>query len=628
MRKKLNIFITLLLVLSIGSSTAIAKGKKRRERPSSVNEIPQARIEEINRALENQEKINSIDYSENSGEIQSFKEDLAKLQEDIDPKWDKYRKWLNNPQWKEDTISFALAGEIYNEGWFGPNVSRQIVPDMIDGWLVVDTITIGPGLLMTAATLTGNVLLNQVFPYVQAAPIKEKTFLNVKKVSTYAEAVLSPPYDVTKLPIQADDFRNLENQEQISTITTGGFFVRAGGGIGNLIGLELPAHINIGPKAKFTYKGSLKLTVAKQSEEKVIISVERGNEYGNGIGFGFGIFFEDIIDIPVTIGVNSSQGYFPFVANYKESRKFIRSIDYVIDLKTAAGREAYQAFLKRDFAFVEDVSVMHPEAVTMDMTKEGEVKTTESNMLINLIVWRSGFRNIFVEGKFNTTDRAGNRFEYYELESEDIKNKKWFSNIEQTSMKYMALVPSERHENGELIKHKGGFVLDSHFFYTDTKTKGMEIEDISAFLMDAGTQMRLPVKVNPKRDYDHVQIDVKVRIQADDMARFMAANNSDYWNALAYAQGINDYADYTNPSKRKAIAADSESKKAKLLKKARKVIEIIDQIKSNPTLKDKAAQMIKVLRKGDRGQLLHKTMMEYVGKQKAMVRGFVRGKYL
>jgi hypothetical protein len=628
MRNLTTLFLTATLALSMATSTSFAKGKKRRKRPTSAADLSDARVQEINKALEDQASLNAINYSENPNELSSFKEDLSNLQDDINPKWDKYRGWLENPQWREDTISMSLAGEIYNEGWFGPNVSRQIVPDLINGWLVVDTVTIGPGLLMTAATLTGNILLNQVFPYIQAGPVKEKTFLNVRKVDTYEEAVKAAPYDLKKLPIQAQDFQFLKNEEQISTITTGGFFIRAGGGIANLIGLELPAHINIGPKSKFTYKGSLKLTVAKHKDDKAIISVERGNEFGNGIGFGFGIFFEDIIDIPVTIGVNSAHGYFPFVANYKEKRKFIRSIDYVLDLKTAAGREAYQAFLKRDFAFVEDIAALHPEAVTMDMAKEGEIKTTETNAMINLIVWRSGFRNIFVEGKFNTTDRAGNRFEYFELESEDIKDKKWFSNIEKTSMKYMALVPSNRHENGELILHKGGFVLDTHFFYTDTKTKGEEIIDISEFLMDSGSQMRLPIEVNPARNYNHVQIDVKVRIQADDMASFLTENEAGYWEAVAYAQGINDYLEYSTAQNRARIAKSDNKKRTKLLRKAKEVVKIIDEIKSEPTLKDRAAKMIKVLRKGDRGKLLHKTMMEHVGKQKAMVRGFVRGKYL
>lgn len=625
---RLQMILIIALSLSFSVNSAYAKGKNKRDRPTSMADIPQARVEEINQALENQSMLNSLDYSLNSGEIQNFKSDLVKLQSDIKPKWDKYRKWLNNAEWKEDTISMSLAGEIYNEGWFGPNVTRQIVPDLINGWLVIDTVTIGPSILMTAATLTGNILLNQVFPYIQAGPIKEKTFLNVRKVNTYEQAVLARPYDLTKLPMQAQDFKFLKKEEQISTISTGGFFIRAGGGIANLIGLELPAHLNIGPKSKFTYKGSLKLTVSKIAEEKAIISVERGNELGNGIGFGFGIFFEDIVDIPVTIGVNSSHGYFPFLANYKETRKSIRSIDYILDLKTAAGREAYQAFLKRDFAFIEDVSVMQPKAVTMDMTKEGEIHTREKNAMINLIVWRSGFRNIFVEGKFNTTDRAGNRFEYFELESEDIRDKKWFSNVEKTSLKFMALVPSARHENGELIRHKGGFVLDTHFFYTDTKTKGEEIDEISDYLMDAGTQMRLPVKVNPKRNYDHVQIDVKVRINSDDMSRFLNADETQYWEAVAYAQGINDYMDYSQASKRARLANSGHEGRIKLLNKASQTIEIIDQIKDQPNLKEKAKLMIQTLRKDEKGQLLHKTIMEFVGRQKAMVRGFVRGKYL
>lgn len=627
MRNITSLILTLLISLTT-ATTIYAKGKKRRERPTSVNELSDARIQEINQALERQDNFNALSYTENPNEISSFKEDLVSLQNEVNPRWDKYRGWLENPEWRDDTINMSLSGEIYNHGWFGPNVSRQIVPDLIDGWLVIDTVTIGPGLLMTAGTIAGNILLNQVFPYIQTGPLKEKTFLNVRKVKSYSDAVLASPYDLTKLPVQAQDFRFLGSEEQISTITTGGFFIRAGGGIANLIGLELPAHLNIGPKSKLTYRGSLKLTVAKHGDEKAIISVERGNELSNGIGIGLGIFFEDIIDVPVSIGVNSNRGYFPFVANYKETRKSIRSIDYILDLTTSAGREAYQAFLKRDFAFLDDLAVLQPKSVTMDMTKEGNIHTKETNGMVNLIVWRAGFRNIFVEGKFNTTDRAGNRFEYFELESEDIKDKKWFSNIEKTSMKFMALVPSSRHENGELIQHKGGFVLDTHFFYTDTKTKGVEIRDISSFLMDAGTQMKLPVKVNPGRNYNHVQINVKVRVQADDMANFLAADENAYYEAVAYAQGINDYTDYSTSFKRRLIMNSNNKEKAELTQEATEIVEIISKIKDRPTLKEKAKKMLMILRKGKRGQLLHKTILEHIGRQKVMVRGFVRGKQL
>ncbi|MCR9204030.1 MAG: hypothetical protein NXH75_05610, partial [Halobacteriovoraceae bacterium] len=445
---------------------------------------------------------NALSKSQDIVELKNY---LSKLSRKIDPKWEKYRKWQNNSEWVQSTVDMSLSGEIYNQGWFGPKISRQIVPDILEGWLVVDSITIAPGLLMTAATLTGNILLNQVFPYVQVGPVKERNFVNVRKVKTYEQAVLAKPFNVQKLPISTEDFQTLEEEEQISTMSTGGIFIRAGGGIASLIGLELPAHINIGPKSKVTFKGSLKLTVAKAENNHALISVEKINEQTNGIGFGFGVFFEDVVDIPVTIGVNSSNGYFPFLFNIKDSYKQTQSVVYDLDLETQKGQEAYKAFLKRDFAEIEKIAEEHPSKVTMDLSKQGDIHSHEVNGMVNLIIWRSGFRNIFVEGKFNTTDRAGNRFEYFELESEDIKDKKWFSNVEKTSLKFMALVPSLRHENGELIEHKGGFVLDSHFFYDDSQTSGEEILEVSNYLMDSGSQMRLPFQVNHERNYERVQ---------------------------------------------------------------------------------------------------------------------------
>lgn len=615
-----NLILVLLSLLFLGQS--FAQG----------SDLSQERLQELNLALTRQEQLNSLSYEAQTQGLEELKEYLSKLEQKVGPKWDKFKKWQNNTDWVQNMVDMGLSGEVYSEGWFGPKTSRQIVPDLISGWLVVDTITIGPSLLMSGATLAGNILLNQVFPYIQVGPIKERTLVNVRKVETYEQAIKARPFEVTKLPLTKEDFEKLEEEEQLSTVSTGGIFIRAGGGIANLIGLELPAHINIGPKSKLTFKGSLKLTVAKDKDNHALISVERISEKSNGLGFGFGLFFDDIVDIPVTIGVNSSNGYFPFLFNIKDTYQETKSIVYDLDLNTPQGEVAYQAFLKRDFAFIEDMAKKAPQSVTVDLMKEGDIHSHEVNGMVNLIVWRSGFRNIFVEGKFNTTDRAGNRFEYYELESQDIKDKKWFSNVEKTSLKFMAIVPSDRHENGELIEHKGGFVLDTHFFYDDTKTKGKEIREISDYLMDSGNQMRLPLVVDKKRNYQHVQIDIKVRIQAKDMASFLAASETEHWYALAYAQGLNDHEYYRSEASRRFFIDNghqgSQEDRKKLLKAANKVIGHIQTINQQPSLKDKADKMIQLLRKGQDGQLLHKMMLEFIGRQKVMVRGFVRGKNL
>lgn len=565
-------------------------------------------------------------------DLSELKEELHKLSEKVSPKWDKYRGWQDNSVWLRESADLSLAGEIYSQGWIGPKVSRQIVPDFMHGWLVVDTVTINPSLLLTAATLTGNILLNQVFPYVQAGPIKQRSFINVKKVSTYEEALLKEPFNVNTIPLSPEEFESMEVEEQVSTMSTGGMYIRAGGGIANLIGLELPAHINIGPKSKLTFKGSLKLTIAKENEKHALISVERIDEKSNGLGFGFGVFFEDVVDIPVTIGVNSSNGYFPFLFNRKESYKKIKSVVYRLDMTSEGGKKAYNAFLKRDFTLLDDLSKSEEKSVELDIAKTGDIHTQEVNGMINLIIWRSGFRNIFVEGKFNTTDRSGNRFEYYELESEEIRDRKWFSNVEKTSYKYMALVPSTRHENGKVIEATGGFVLDSHFFYDDTKTKGEEIVEISDFLMDSGTQMRLPFVVDEDREYERVQIDMKVRIQGADIASFLKASIEDIWVTLGYAQGFNDpyrYADskFRRRYQRKGNERERE-RREKRVQMAERVIRYMKKIKEEKTLKDKAKRMINYLKKKGAGQLLHKTMLEYIGPQRVMVRGFVRSKSL
>jgi len=196
----------------------------------------------------------------------------------------------------------------------------------------------------------------------------------------------------------------------------------------------------------------------------------------------------------------------------------------------------------------------------------------------------------------------------------------------------MALVPSSKHENGELIKQVGGFLLDTHFFYEDTKTKGDEIIEISDFLMNSGTQLRLPFRVNKKHNYEHVQIDVKVRIQAEDMAEFLKASQKEIWFAIAYAQGIYDPYVYENLSSRDQFLKEglqgSKEERTSLLDAAKTVITKLKAISQKKSLKEKAKMMMNDLKEGKSGQLLFKTILEFIGKNKVMVRGFVRGKLI
>ncbi len=555
---------------------------------------------------------------------------LDKIEGKTAKKWDKYLGWQKNRAWIQETSDLSLAGEIYSEGWIGPQVSRQIVPDLEEGWLVIDTINIPAGLLMSGATLAGNILLSQVFPYIQLGPVKNRTFVNVKKKESYLEAILEAPFSLKSIPILPKDIENLQEGEQITTQSTGGFFIRAGGGIANMIGLELPAHINIGPKSKLTMKTSLKLTLAKAQDDHALISVEKISHKSNGIGFGFGLFFEDIVDIPVTIGVNNSHGHFPFLFNYKNTYEKSSTVVYDLDLKTDTGKKAYQAFLKQDFAEIELLAESDPQAVTVDLVKVGDIHSNEKNGMVNLVIWRSGFRNLFVEGSFNTTDRAGNSFDYLELESQDIRDRKWFSNKEKTSLRFSALVPSQNHPSFSEEDQKRGFVLDSHFYYEDTKTKGSEILEISEYLIDSGSQLRLPIQVNPKKNYEHMQIDMKVRIHAAQMATFLNADPKEIWTAIGYAQGLYDPYQYHEEKSRQQflqVSNKSESqRREKLLKKATLIHQRWQEITKLTSLREKAAAMIQFLRSKEKGQLFHKTMLEFMGKRNILVRGFIRGK--
>lgn len=560
------------------------------------------------------------------------KEAFAKLDKKTADKWENYREWQNNPEWVREQTDLGLYGLIYSAGWFGPKVSRSIVPDMVQGYLAVDTISIPANMLMTLGNIGVNILLSQYFPYVQVGVIHERSFINVRKFENYEDALLAPHFEFKKIPFFNEDFKEMDEGEQISTVTAGGVFARFGGGISHLIGLELPAHVNIGPKIKITYKKSLKLTIAKQVNNKVMIGIEKADEIGKGFGIGFGVYFDDIIDVPVTVGINSSNGYSPITFNIKSKNKTTKALVYELDLNDPKGLKAYHAFIKRDFTVMEDLAKAKDPAVSLEMIKEGKHYESEVNAAINLIFWRAGFRNIFKESKFNTTLKDGSRFEYVEMSAEWMTDKKSWGNYEQRSNKYSVLVPTRGvHSDFQEVEKRGGFILDSHYFYADDETYGSEINEENEELVQRGSQLRLPIRVTSDKNYEEVHIDVRVRFSATAMKRFINADSELIWEALGYAVGIPDPMDWIDSSsKRRWLKRGSSSQKSakkKQMSKANKVVSWINKIRSQKTLVDKARELVKYLKKGGTtGHLLHKTLIDIAGQDQVLIRGYIRGK--
>ncbi|MBK25231.1 MAG: hypothetical protein CME70_14650 [Halobacteriovorax sp.] len=597
-------------------------------------------------------KLTNPEYFER--DLDKEKLQLESLSSKADPKWDTYKEWMASPEWVADQSEIGLAGTIYQKGWMGPRVSRQIVPDQNEGWLVVDAVTIGPSLLLQASNLAANILFHQVFPYAQGGVIKEKSFLNVRHRTTYEEALTTKPFSFTKVPLTTEGFKNIENGEVLTTVSTGGVFARIGGGILDLLGIEVPLGFNIGPRLKFEVKQSLKLNVSKIDKDNVLISVERAKDSASGFGIGFGIFFDDLLDIPVTLSVNTRNGWAPLVFNYKVQRRKTRSIVFKVNIATKEGREAYHRFIKRDFTMLEEMAnqvrpkeLVYDEngdvfgeeliesgtekPVQLEMIKEGQIYRSEFNAAINLILFRAGLRNILVDAKYNTIMGNGKRFEYEEVSREYITDSKWFSGDEDTSEKYSVLVPLK--EDGEIVTlKKGAFVLDSNFYFADTKTNGGELIEISKELAKSGNQMKLPIKLDPDKNYGSTQVGLSVRFTPMAIRTILESEREDIFVSVGTAIGLPDPYVLESQEERaryinKAKSSSAKKKRRRVIKGAEAYVNYITQIQRMNSMSAQARELLDLLFDGDTGDVLHKTLIDLAGQDKIIIKGHVRGRY-
>lgn len=588
-------------------------------------------------------------------DLEEEKRQLEHLASKADPKWETYNEWMSSPEWVSEQNDLGLAGTIYQKGWMGPRVSRQIVPDQNSGWLVVDSVTIGPSLLLQASNLAANILFHQVFPYAQGGVIKEKSFVNVRHRESYEKALTTNPFTFTKVPLTADGFEKIEEGEVLTTVSTGGVFARIGGGILDLLGIEVPLGFNIGPRLKFEVKQSLKLNVSKIDEDNILVSVERAKDSASGLGIGFGIFFDDILDIPVTLSVNTKNGWAPLVFNYKVQKRKTRSIVFKVNIATKEGREAYHRFIKRDFTALEELAnkarpkeLVYDEKsgevfgeeliptgtekpVQLEMIKEGEIYRSEFNAAINLIFFRSGLRNIFVDAKYNTIMGNGKRFEYEEVTREYITDSKWFSGDEDTSEKYSVLVPLK--EDGELVTlKKGAFVLDSSFYFADTSTGGSELIEISKELAKSGNQLKLPLRLDPDKDYGSTQVGLSVRFTPMAIRTILEAEREDIFVSVGTAIGLPDPYVLESESERnryinKAKSSSAKRKRKRLIRSAEEYVKYLTDIQNLPSMSQQARTLLDLLFDGDTGDVTHKTLIDLAGQDKILIKGHVRGRY-
>ena len=557
--------------------------------------------------------------------------EMKELDRNIGKKWADLQEWQKNSSWLNEQANLQVSGLVYEKGLIGTSVSRNIIPDRAEGWLVVDTVNVSAGFLQQFANLATNFFLQSAFPYASLGATVDRTFFNVRKADTYKEALLADVFEFKKLPDSIEKFDNMDDGELTVTKTSGGFYVRAGAGLFDLLDIEVDEGVFLGPKSKFFVKDSLNITMSKESDSSLILAVERSDESGSGAGFQFGFSFNDKLDIPVQIGINGSDGFMPLKFNYKRSTEKVATIIYRIDTKNAKGKEAFASLLKNDFSLIDSLAD-EEQGVVREMKKEGEIEKQEWNGGLNLLFVRKGFRNIYINAEYNTLFDNNDRYKYQEVSTQLVREQSSFYDSQVGDEKFSALVPLD-----EAGKPLGSFVLDISTQYTDENVSGRELQSALDYIRQSASQLKIEYPVDINQTYGQVHIGVRVRFTTEGVRRFADSSEKQMWYAVASASGLSDPFLWETKSKRHKYrqkyllvpqqkSTPPKEKPDSELKQAEAVVSQILQIQKTKDTMKKANLLVKYLKDGRHTKLLQRTLSELAQKDQVLINGYIRGK--
>lgn len=570
----------------------------------------------------------SLDQSFFSG---TTPQSLREMDQATAQKWSQLEEWQQKSSWINEQVRLGVVGIVYEKGMFGTTVSRNIVPDKGSGWLVVDTVQVNGGPLLQLGNLAGNIFLQEMLPYVQGGANFERSYTNVRKRNSYKEALMANPFKFRSIPVNAAAVESFETGEIVSTITTGGVFVRAGASVFDLMGVSFADNIvGIGPKVKIHLNKSFKLTLAKENGSEILVMLEDVVDSGIGFGIAAGLMINDVIDAPVTIGINQDNGYSPIRVNWKAKREKLKSIIYKLDLSTAEGVEAYTALMARDLTVLDDLDARGRKGVKKELVRNGVRDTSEFNMGLDLIFYRSGYRSIYQEAKFNSTIAGGKKFRYLEIGGEKIKETSSWLSAYQRSEKYAALVP--------LSGADGGIILDSTFQFSDSDTNSDDLQAIVGQMKKTINYLPINPTIEPKKKYGSVKATVVVRFPAQSIRDILRASEKDIWRAVAVSAGLPNAEVWASQQGRELYIKDDSSLQIHPLTKevndganynaiqeGARIRDIFRKLRVEKDPVKKARMLVDDLRADSKAKLLHRVMVELAGRDQIFIRGSLKG---
>lgn len=563
---------------------------------------------------------------------------LRDIESLVNKRWHNLEELQDNQEWIDTQLKLQYFGTIYQKGWTGPKVQRSIYPTINGQFLVVDSITLNAPVLEQMAYIGVNFLFKTILPVVQGSPIEERKFSKVTTVSSYEQAINLNHMKVNELPLTREKLNQLSDGEQINTVLMSGFATRM-----NLIWLDfldvvIPILDRFGPKAKFKVMKSLDITIEKAAHDIALITIKNLSERSKGLGSGLSIFLDEVIDLPISIGINGSNGYSPIVFNYKKRERKINEIVYKVDLSTQEGLDAYISFLSQDFSKLQDLEEARNKSVDLYIQKEGDVRNSEFNWGLNLLLWKSGARYIKEDGKYTTTFNNGDAYNYDIVEHKKITDHKGFSGAEKRSFEVKAIIPTN-------VDATSSFSMELSYSYVDEIATGKELNKEADLLYERYLDNGMRIDFDRKKKYGKVQIYSSLIFSTKAISKLIHSEDFDLWESIALAFDYTNSLIWIDEGKRRQFERSnyvyedshngqtnrlSQREKKKLkqlenLKLAKKIYRILDRLRSNELTKDKAILLVESLRRSKLGPKLQRTMVNIIGLNDLMGQGYIRG---
>lgn len=578
-------------------------------------------------------EVQAIEY-----QISENHTDLLEINKTINKRWKNFEKLQENADWISAQSNLKYFGPLYKKGWYGPRVQRFVLPDVSGDFIVMDTITLNAHYLEQLSILGANFLFRTIMPFIEGTPLEERTFSKITRVNEYEEALKLKHMEIKELPIDRESLNRLKDGEKFNTTLLSGFTSRFTLPLIDFLDIVIPDYTRLGPQAKLKITKSLDITIEKAQEDTAIITIKHLDEKTKGLGTGFNIFVDDVINLPFSIGINGSSGYAPIVFNLKKRRKEIKELIYRIDLSTLEGQQAYASFLKQDFTVMQDLENQEGKSVELYIQKDGKIKNEEFNWGLNLLLLKSGARYIREEGQYTTTFNNGDEYNYDIIELKKITDNKGFSGVEKRNFEVRAIVPTNEDATSS-------FTLELTYSYDDQYAFGSELIKELKFLTDRYLDNGVNIDFDKRKDYGKVQIYSTLMFSTNTLDKLMSTEDYDLWEAIALAY---DFADtliwidqesrakykrkntvYHHSNKSSHHMTPNNRKKERQLKKLKigqEVFDILSALNSDMATKQKAKLLVENLRDSTIGPILQRTMVNLVGVNNLMGQGFIRGK--